>query len=88
MSVRRAVGADGDAIGEAHAASWLAAYRDIFDPEFLISAARSRRTGWPGLLRLLVLPNIVLVGELEGRVVAFAHAAPSSEPDLTASSPN
>jgi GNAT superfamily N-acetyltransferase len=75
------MGSDADAIGDAHAESWLAAYGEIFEPEFLVAAAESRRTGWRNVLpHLLVPPNVLLVGELEGRVVAFGHAAPSEEP--------
>jgi len=76
--VRGAVAADGVAIGEAHAASWLAAYGGIFDSEFLGAAAESRRTGWPSAIRdLLAPPHVLLVGVLYGRVVAFAHAVPA-----------
>jgi GNAT superfamily N-acetyltransferase len=82
LHVREAVAADGDAIGEAHAAAWLVAYTHIFDPDFLTAAAESRRRGWPGAIRHhLVPPNILLVGALGDRVVAFAHAMPFA-PDL------
>jgi len=75
--VRAAVDADAKEIGEAHAAAWIAAYDHIFDPDFLRAAAEGRRTGWPhSIHRLLVAPNILLVGEMDGRVVAFAHATP------------
>ena len=76
LRVRKAVDADGMAIGEAHAAAWLAAYDHIFAPEFLVAAATSRRIGWPlAMSHQLAPPNVLLVGELDGRVVAFAHAA-------------
>jgi GNAT superfamily N-acetyltransferase len=81
IGVRPAVASDADAIGDAHAESWLAAYAGIFDREFLVAAAESRRTGWRNSIdHLLAPPNVLLVGELEGRVVAFGHAAPSGEP--------
>jgi GNAT superfamily N-acetyltransferase len=80
FGVRPAVASDGPAIGDVHAESWLAAYTEIFDHEFLVAAAESRRTGWPNLIEhLLVSPNALLVGELEGTVAAFGHAAPSDE---------
>lgn len=81
LEARPAVASDGPAIGDVHAESWLAAYTEIFDHEFLVGAAESRRTGWPNLIDdLLVSPNVLLVGELEGVVAAFGHAAPSDEP--------
>jgi GNAT superfamily N-acetyltransferase len=79
LTVRSAVERDGEAIGEAHAAAWLAAYAHIFTPDFLAAAASSRRSGWPReMSSLLSKPNVLLVGEVDGRVVAFAHAAPSA----------
>lgn len=81
FGVRPAVASDGPAIGDVHAESWLAAYTQIFDDEFLVGAAESRRVGWPTLIEhLLVPPNVLLVGELDGTVAAFGHAAPSDEP--------
>lgn len=81
VSVRRAAPADVDAIGEAHAEAWRVGYVEIFDPAFLSAAVEGRRTGWNELLpTLLIEPNVLLVGELEGRAVAFGHAAPQDEP--------
>jgi GNAT superfamily N-acetyltransferase len=81
IEVRPAVASDADAIGDAHAEAWLAAYREIFDREFLVAAAEGRRSGWRNMIGgLLARPNVLLVGELEGHVVAFGHAAPSDEP--------
>ena len=78
--MRNATAADGEDIGEAHAEAWIAAYDHIFDPEFLRTAAEGRRTGWPrSMHRLLVAPNILLVGEVDRRVMGFAHATPSPE---------
>jgi GNAT superfamily N-acetyltransferase len=75
LEVRQAVAADGVAIGEAHAASWLAAYGGIFEVDFLDAAAESRRTGWPRKIRdALASPDLLLVGIRNGRVVAFAHS--------------
>jgi GNAT superfamily N-acetyltransferase len=81
LEVRPAVAADAAAIGDTHAESWLAAYTEIFDREFLIGAAESRRSGWPNVIEhLLIPPNALFVGALEGQVIAFGHAAPSDEP--------
>ena len=83
LEVRRAVRSDGHAIGEVHAESWLAAYAEIFDQRFLEAAAESRRNGWPTLIeRLVVSPNVLLVGELDGDLAAFGHAAPADEPGM------
>ena len=80
IRVRNATATDGEEIGEAHAQAWVAAYDHIFDPEFLRAAAEGRRTGWPrSMHRLLAAPNILLVGEVDGRVMGFAHATPSPE---------
>jgi len=80
IRVRNAVAADGEEIGEAHAEAWIAAYDHIFNPEFLRTAAEGRRTGWPHSIgRLLAAPNVLLVGEVNGRVMGFAHATPSPE---------
>jgi len=81
IEIRPAVASDAGAIGDVHAESWLAAYAEIFDPEFLIAAAQSRRNGWRDLLETLLFPpNVVMVGQLDGTVAAFGHAAPSDEP--------
>ena len=82
LRVRDAVEADGEAIGEAHAAAWLAAYSHIFESNFLVAAAESRRVGWlSAIQRHLTPPNILLVGMVADRVVAFAHAIPATAPD-------
>jgi len=80
IRVRDAAAADGEAIGEAHAEAWIAAYGHIFDPDFLRRAAEGRRSGWShSIQRLLAAPNILLVGEVNRRVKGFAHATPSPE---------
>jgi hypothetical protein len=76
VQVREAVEGDGDAIGEAHAAAWLAAYTHIFEPDFLDAAAESRRSEWPSAIRgLLAPPNILLVGAVNERVVALSRGS-------------
>jgi GNAT superfamily N-acetyltransferase len=78
--VRSAQLVDGVAIGEAHAVAWEQAYSHIFDAGFLLRAAEGRRVGWPNTIEgLLRDDSVLLVGELEGRVVAFAHAGPAPE---------
>ena len=78
VRVRPATASDGPAIGQAHATAWVAAYDHIFDWDFLLAAATSRRVGWPQAIdRLLGEPNVLLAGEVDGRVVAFSHARPA-----------
>src|SRR5438552_2975919 len=79
LQVRAAVKRDADAIGRAHATAWVAAYDHIFEWDFLLAAAMGRRVGWSQTIERLVLPpNLFLVGEVDGRVVAFAHAIPAA----------
>lgn len=82
LTIRPAVLSDADAIGNTHAASWLAAYHHIFEPAFLEGAAQGRRIGYGDLLPdLLAAPNILLVAVRDGSLVGFAHATPdTSEP--------
>jgi predicted GNAT family acetyltransferase len=77
--VRKARETDADAIGDAHAEAWLAGYNEIFDRSFLDAAAEGRSTGWRALITQQGAPNVILVGELDGQVVAFGHAAPSHD---------
>ena len=82
LQVRRVLDTDGAAIGAAHAAAWLAAYTHIFEPDFLAAAAESRRVEWPRVIQgLLAAPNLLMVGEVDERVVAFIHvtATPAVE---------
>ncbi len=83
LRARHARESDGAAIGEAHAEAWLAGYGHIFESEFLIAAAESRRVEWPNVVRMLLEPpNLVMVGELDARVVAFAYAHPAKPPGV------
>jgi GNAT superfamily N-acetyltransferase len=80
LRVRPAVVADHAEIGDAHAAAWEAAYTHIFDPSFLAAAAQGRRVGWQrSIARLVAPPNLLLVGEADGLVRAFAHAVPRGD---------
>jgi RimJ/RimL family protein N-acetyltransferase len=85
LTVRPAVQGDADDIGNVHAAAWLAAYDDIFEPEFLKGAAQGRRIGYRQLLpELLAAPKIFLVAVRDGTLVGFVHATPqTSEPALS-----
>ena len=77
--VRRAGPDDASAIGDVHAESWLRAYVDILDPEFVARAAEGRRVGWASRIRLLLTaPNTLLVAELDSGICAFAHAGPAN----------
>src|SRR5215472_6963123 len=81
LRVRAAVVQDGAAIGQAHATAWVAAYDHVFEWDFLLAGATSRRAGWSQMIqRLLLPPNLLLVGEVDGLVVAFAHARPAETP--------
>ena len=80
LGVRVAVPRDATAIGEAHGAAWEQAYQDLFDPAFVVRAAAGRRRGWPHAIeRLLAEDGLLLVGELNGEVMAFAHGGPAGE---------
>jgi GNAT superfamily N-acetyltransferase len=78
--VRVATERDGPAIGEVHAASWLAAYARILDPEFLERAATGREQGWQfAMSRVLVPSNLVLVAGYEDRISGFSHSGPTDD---------
>ena len=80
LGVRVAVPGDGAAIGEAHGAAWEQAYQDLFDPSFVVRSAVGRRRGWPHAIEAhLAEDGVLLVGELDGEVMAFAHAGPARE---------
>ena len=78
LQVRTAQALDADAIGQAHATAWIAAYDQIFEWDFLLAGASSRRVGWSSTINhLLIAPNVLLVGEVDDQVVAFADARPA-----------
>src|SRR4051812_33417958 len=80
IHIRPAVAADARAIGEAHGSAWEAAYGHIFEQPFLAGAADSRRLGWIDMIGpLLIAPNFVLVAELDGLVLGYAHGAPAGD---------
>ncbi len=80
IRIRHAVHADARAIGEAHGSAWEAGYGHIFQPPFLKGAADSRRLVWLSAIGpLLIAPNFVLVAELDGLVLAYAHGRPAED---------
>lgn len=80
IRIRPAVQADARAIGEAHGSAWDAGYGHVFEQPFLKGAADSRRLAWLDAIDpLLIAPNFVLVAELDGLVLAYAHGAPAGD---------
>jgi GNAT superfamily N-acetyltransferase len=80
IRIRRAVHADARAIGEAHGSAWEAGYGHVFEQPFLKGAADSRRLVWLNAIDgLLIAPNFILVAELDGLVLAYAHGAPAGD---------
>lgn len=81
IEIRRAGPADGDALGEIHAAAWEAAYAPFFTPEFAADGVRDRRNRWHA--RIADGPETVLLAVLDGRPAALAFFGPSeSRPGL------
>ncbi len=80
LRIRHAVEADARAIGEAHGSAWEAGYGHIFEQPFLQGAADSRRILWTDAIgSLLIAPSFILVAELDGLVLAYAHGAPAGD---------
>jgi GNAT superfamily N-acetyltransferase len=80
IRLRHAAEADATALGEAHGAAWEAAYGNIFEPAFLKPAADSRRLLWRQVIaNLLEPPSFVLVAEVDGAVLGYAHGAPADD---------
>jgi GNAT superfamily N-acetyltransferase len=75
IEVRRAVRADGDAVGEIHAAAWQAAYAPFFDAEFAAGQVESRRGRWHQ--RIADGAGTLLLGVVDGRPLALSHTFPS-----------
>ncbi|MYS19095.1 L-amino acid N-acyltransferase YncA [Streptomyces sp. DvalAA-14] len=75
IEVRRARPADGDALGEIHAAAWEASHAPFFQPEFAARAVRSRRTGWHE--RIAAGTGTILLAERSGRPLALSFLRPS-----------
>jgi GNAT superfamily N-acetyltransferase len=74
MTVREAVAGDADGIGRVHGDSWLVAYAEIFDPEFLKEAVERRRGMWRKLLEdPSMRETTMLVAEVDGDIAGFIH---------------
>ncbi|MFJ4776760.1 GNAT family N-acetyltransferase [Streptomyces sp. NPDC088762] len=76
IDIRHAEPADGDVLGEIHAAAWEVAYAPFFEPEFAAAAVRDRRTRWHA--RLAGGEETILLAVLDGRPVALSFSGPSA----------
>lgn len=75
IGVRSAVAGDGDVLGEIHAESWQVAYAGFFTPEFGAEQIASRRGRWTARIG----DGTLLIGEVDGRPLAFSWCHPSPE---------
>ncbi|MFJ8208316.1 GNAT family N-acetyltransferase [Streptomyces sp. NPDC096033] len=83
IEIRDAGAADGDALGEIHAAAWGAAYGPFFTPEFTAAGIADRRTRWHG--RVTGGPGTVLLALAGGRPLALSwYRASDTRPPGTA----
>ncbi|MFJ6940300.1 GNAT family N-acetyltransferase [Streptomyces sp. NPDC101132] len=78
IEIRRAEPADGDALGEIHAAAWEAAYAPFFDPGFARAGVRDRRSRWHERIAGPD-PDTVLLALADGHPLALSWSAPSRE---------
>lgn len=76
IEVRDATPADGDALGEIHAASWAAAYAPFFDRRFADGAIGDRRTRWHA--RVAAGNGTLLLAAVDGRPLALSYSVPSA----------
>ncbi|MBZ4319148.1 GNAT family N-acetyltransferase [Streptomyces huiliensis] len=76
IDIRDAEPADGDALGEIHAAAWEAAYGQFYAPEFVASATQDRRTRWHA--RIAEGTGTLLLASLDGRPLALSFSLPSA----------
>ena len=78
ISIRPATMSDAAAIAHVHVESWQTTYAGIMPDAYLASLDETLRAKlWS---EWLTGEALVLVAELNGRVVGFAHAGPSREP--------
>lgn len=75
IEVRPATPADGDVLGEIHAAAWAAAYAPFFAEDFAAQAVEDRRTRWHDLLA--DTSGTVLLAAADGRPLALSRTIPS-----------
>jgi L-amino acid N-acyltransferase YncA len=78
ISIRPATISDAAAIAHVHVESWQTTYAGIMPDAYLASLDETLRARlWS---EWLTAEALVLVAELNGRVVGFAHAGPSRQP--------
>ncbi len=75
IEVRLATPADGDALGEIHAASWAAAYAPFFPPDFAERAVEERRSRWHRLVA--VAGGETMLAAVDGRPLVLSYTTPS-----------
>ena len=76
-TVRKATIHDVLAITELHKEGWRAGYATLFTPEVLAKAIEKHCTRWPRVFSAPDFPaTTMLVAELDGEVVGFAHFGP------------
>ncbi len=75
IEVRVAGPADGEALGEIHAAGWAAAYAGFFAPEFAARNVEDRRVRWHK--RIADGEGTILLAEFDGRPLALSWYLPS-----------
>ncbi len=75
IDVRRATVADGDAVGQVHAASWGTAYAPLFSEDVAQEGIASRLTRWHE--RLAAGEGLVMLGFVGGRPLAISWSEPS-----------
>ena len=79
--MRMARPGDATAMATVHVASWRAAYRGLLPDDYLAGlSVEERAASWSGILADPA-PGQVLVVELDGRIVGFAHVGPSGDDD-------
>lgn len=70
IEVRAAEAADGDVVGEIHAAGWAAAYAPFFTPDFAAANVADRLVRWHK--RIAKHPGEILLASLDGRPLALS----------------
>src|SRR5215217_4807749 len=81
VTVRPATVADAPAMGQLVVRAWQAAYRGQMPDDYLNGLrAEERAAYWDGVLRREDRRGVILVAERDGKVVGFAAAGPSPDP--------
>ncbi len=82
LTVRDAGPADARVVARVHVDSWRGAYVDLLPRAVLDGLSVDRRTAaWTRVLAPS-MPGCVVVAEVAGLVVGFAHVGPAHDPDL------